>query len=125
MKGTDAKNLVPTLRQCHFSFFSSKHFLGRNCGRPKYSRLATKTSIKKPHSPVSNLTYLAPPKFNFSWVPNGSLGPPKCEKNVSQNQTCLGYVKMYGCYGNYAVLKNGGVPTKSIISQLLLIIVKL
>ena len=34
-------------------------------------------------TPGANLTYLAPPQDNFSWVPNRSLGPQKCKEFLS------------------------------------------
>ena len=42
------------------------------------------------NTPASNLGYLAPPKDNFSWVPNCSLGPPGWETKVSSKKFWFG-----------------------------------
>ena len=70
------------------------------------------------NSPGSNLTNLVP-QDNFSWVPDYSLELPKCEKNVPKN--------LFGLCENgwllvtrYVIFKYGDVPTKLIITQLLL-----
>ena len=46
-----------------------------------------------------NITYHAPLQDNFSWVPNCSVRPTKCETILSE-ENCMGYVKIYGFHGN-------------------------
>ena len=48
------------------------------------------SKIRISNTPASNLSYLAPPQDNFSWVPNCSLGPPGWETKVSSKNFWFG-----------------------------------
>ena len=72
-------------------------------------------------TPASNLTYLAPPGQLFMGAKLFS-GTPRCIKNVSNKFIWAMLKCMVAMANRNAILKNGGLPTKSIISQLLLTI---
>ena len=70
---------------------------------------------------ASYLTFLATPEQSLT---DDTLFPGTFLIKVINfyNQTCLGYVKMHGwlAMACNAILKNGGIPRESIISQLFL-----
>ena len=62
-------------------------------------------------------------KDNFEFVPNCSLGPSERENTIPINKAVKAIWEcMVAMAAHNAFLKDGNVPTKPIISQLLLII---
>ena len=60
------------------------------------------------------------PQDNCSWVFNYSLGPLDAKQGRPQKLTCLGYVKMMVSMASHNGFEDEGVPTKLLVSQLLL-----
>ena len=71
-------------------------------------------------TPASNSAYL-PPQDYFSWMPNSFWDPQSAKQSCRKNRLVWAMLKcMVSMATPYMILKNGGSPTKSIISRVLL-----
>ena len=71
---------------------------------------------------LSNLgLYILHPQDKFSWVPNCSLGPLNVKRSCPK-KLVWAMLKCMVSMATHSGFENGGMPTKVLISQLLLII---
>ena len=114
-------------------FLLSEIVIPEKCNRMynnKTSKVKRVSMTRKCHNHISqiNLRHTKEeipeyPQDNFSWALNCSLGPPGCETKVSSKKFWFGLCDIAWFLWQPAanLRRGGGVPTKLLISQLLLI----